>query len=64
MHRQTPPNLGAVTPTNPPKLRLEIGDELLAVEYELPHVEENLEENAELERERYDEQILAALVSP
>jgi hypothetical protein len=44
-------------------LEIELDDALLAVEYELPHVEENLEENAELERERYDEQILAGLVT-
>jgi hypothetical protein len=45
-------------------LQIEIDDEaLLAVEYTLPHIEENLEERAEEERERYDEQILAALVT-
>jgi hypothetical protein len=38
--------------------------ELLAVEYDLPRVEHDLEENADLERERYDEQIMAALVAP
>jgi hypothetical protein len=45
-------------------LQIEIDeDALLAVEYTLPHVEENLEEHAEEERERYDEQILAGLVT-
>ena len=44
-------------------LEIEIDEALLAVEYDLPHVEENLEENAEEERERYDEQILAGLVT-
>jgi hypothetical protein len=44
-------------------LEIEIDEALLAVEYDLPHVEENLEENAEQERERYDEQILAGLVT-
>ena len=44
-------------------LEIEIDESLLAVEYDLPHVEENLEENAEAERERYDEQILAGLVT-
>jgi hypothetical protein len=47
-----------------PTLHLDIDEALLSVEYSLPHVEENLEEQAEAERERYDEQILAALVSP
>ena len=36
---------------------------LLSVEYTLPHVEENLEEQREEELERYDEQILAGLVT-
>jgi hypothetical protein len=39
-------------------------DELIAVEYDLPRIEGDLEEQADLERERYDEQILAALVAP
>jgi hypothetical protein len=47
-----------------PTLHLDLDDEMLSVEYSLPPVEENLEEQAEAERERYDEQILAALVSP
>jgi hypothetical protein len=38
-------------------------DQLIAVEYDLPRVEENLEEQAEAEHERYDDQILAALVT-
>ena len=37
---------------------------LLAVEHSLPHVEEDLEEQAEAVREHYDEQILAALIAP
>jgi len=53
-----------IAPT-PATLELQLDDEhLLSVEYSLPHVDQNLEENAELERERYDEQILAALVTP
>jgi hypothetical protein len=48
-----------------PTLHLDLDDEdLLSVEYTLPPIEENLEEQAELERERYDEQILAGLISP
>ena len=39
-------------------------DELLVVEYDLPRVDGDAEELAEQERERYDEQILAALVAP
>jgi hypothetical protein len=39
-------------------------DELLSVEFDLPHPDEDLEVRAEAERERYDEQILAALVAP
>ena len=50
-----------MTPTA--HLEIDIEDAMLAVEYDLPHVEENLEENAEEERERYDEQILAGLVT-
>jgi hypothetical protein len=47
-----------------PKLHIEIDESQLAVEHTLPHVEENLEENRELELERYAEQILAGLVAP
>ncbi|HVL96372.1 MAG TPA: hypothetical protein VM266_10975 [Solirubrobacteraceae bacterium] len=50
---------------NAPHLQIAIDDEsLLSVEYTLPHVDENLEEQADAERERYDDQILAALVCP
>jgi hypothetical protein len=53
------------TPTNPPAIRLELGeDELLSVEYTLPHIDSDLDEQAEAVRESYDEQILAALVAP
>ena len=51
-----------MTPKNA-KFEIEIDESLLAVEYDVPRVEENLDENAEVERERYDEQILAALVT-
>jgi hypothetical protein len=52
-------------PNAAPKLRLELDDDdLLAVEYDLPRVESNLEEQADAVRERYDEEILAALVAP
>ncbi|MEA2295599.1 MAG: hypothetical protein QOE86_3238 [Solirubrobacteraceae bacterium] len=49
-----------------PTLRLELtdDDELLGVEYDLPHVEEHLDEQADAFRERYDEEILAALIAP
>jgi hypothetical protein len=48
-----------------PTLRLELNDdELLGVEYDLPHVEEHLDEQADAFRERYDEEILAALIAP
>ncbi len=45
-------------------LRLEPTEEWLAVEYDLPREDADLEEHAEDERERYDEQIYAALVAP
>ena len=45
-------------------LRLEPTEEWLAVEYDLPRADADLEANAEDERERYDEQIYAALVAP
>ena len=49
---------------NAPKLHIDLDDErLLSVEYTLPHVEENLEEQREEELERYDDQILAGLVT-
>jgi hypothetical protein len=52
-------------PTTANTLRLDISeDELLSVEYSLPRIEENLSEQADAERQRYDEQILAALVAP
>jgi hypothetical protein len=53
-------------PTDAPTLRLELADddEILAVDHALPHVEDDLEEQAEAIREQYDEQILAALVAP
>ena len=51
-----------MTPKNA-KFEIEIDEGLLAVEYDVPHVEANLDENAEVERERYDEQILAGLVT-
>jgi hypothetical protein len=46
-------------------LHLELNDDdLIAVEYDLPHVETNLEEQADAFRERCDEEILAALIAP
>jgi hypothetical protein len=45
-------------------LRLEPTEEWLAVEYDLPREDADLAEHAEDERERYDEQIYAALVAP
>jgi hypothetical protein len=52
-------------PTNAQTMRLQLSeDELLAVEYDLPHFEQGLESQADTERERYDEQIYAALVAP
>jgi len=52
-------------PDTAPTLTLDLDeDDLLAVEYTLPHVESNLEEQAEAFHERCDEEILAALVAP
>jgi|tagenome__1003787_1003787.scaffolds.fasta_scaffold19902375_2 hypothetical protein len=52
-------------PNTAPTLDLDLGDDdLLAVEYALPHVESNLDEQAEAFRDRCDEEILAALVAP
>ena len=52
-------------PNAAPTLRLELAeDELLGVEYDLPRVEEHLDEQADAFRERYDEEILAALIAP
>ena len=54
-----------IEPTDAPTLRLQLSDdELLAVEHSLPHPEEGLEGQADAERDRYDEQIYAALVAP
>ena len=41
-------------------------DELLITEYNVPQVEDDLEDDTtrELEREHYDEQIRAALIAP
>jgi hypothetical protein len=55
------------TPTLAPDLRLDYDDEpqLLATEFELATERDfDDEADAEVERERYDGQILAALVSP
>ena len=53
------------TPKTFETLRLELPeDELLAVQYATPQIEHDLDEQADAERERYDEQILAALVAP
>jgi hypothetical protein len=53
------------TSDQPSVKQLTVSDaELLTVEYALPRVERDLEEVADSERERYDEQILAALVAP
>ena len=51
-------------PTDDPTLRVDPRDELLAVEYDVPDIETDLEEQAELERDRSAEQIYAALVAP
>ena len=45
-------------------LRLEPTGEWLAVEYDLPREDTDLDEHADSERDRYDEQIYAALVAP
>ncbi len=45
-------------------LRLEPTEEWLAVEYDLPGEDGDLDEHADAERDRYDEQIYAALVAP
>jgi hypothetical protein len=50
--------------TDPRMLRLEPTEEWLAVEYDLPREDAEAAEHAEAERERYDEQIYAALVAP
>jgi hypothetical protein len=49
-----------------PTLSLELtdDDDLLTVEYEIPRVEHDLSEQADAVRDRYDEEILAALVAP
>ena len=53
------------TPDDAPTLRLKLDEaELLAVDYDLPPIEHDLEEQADRERERYDEQIMAALIAP
>lgn len=53
------------TPSPAPTFELRLSDEdLLEIEYTLPHVEHDLSEQADAVRERYDEQILAALVAP
>ncbi len=53
------------TPTDPMTERLELLDEeWLAPEFDLPRIETSLDEQADIERERYDEQILAALIAP
>jgi hypothetical protein len=50
---------------NDTTLRLEPTEEWLAVEYDLPRShDEDLDERADAERDRYDEQIFAALVAP
>jgi hypothetical protein len=54
-----------IEPTDVPTLRVALDqDELLAVEYDLPRTGRDLDEQADLERDRYDEQIYAALVAP
>jgi hypothetical protein len=45
-------------------LRLEPTEAWLAVEYDLPGQDADLDEHADAERDRYDEQIYAALVAP
>ena len=45
-------------------LRLEPTGEWFAVEYDLPGEDGDLDEHADAERDRYDEQIYAALVAP
>ena len=49
---------------NPPTLRLQMDDEDALIEVAMPHHEAELEEHEAEELERYDEQILAGLVSP
>jgi hypothetical protein len=52
-------------PTDAPTLRLALSeDELLTVDYALPTPDDGLETHADAERDRYDEQIYAALVAP
>ena len=52
-------------PDTAPTLQIALDDaDLLAVEYTLPHVEHNLDEQAEAFWDRCDEEILAALVAP
>ena len=52
--------------TSKDRLRLEPTEEWLAVEYDLPRAttDEDADVQAAAERERYDEQIYAALVAP
>jgi hypothetical protein len=53
------------TPTPAADQRLALADdELLTIESDLPRAEGDLDKQADLERERYDQQILAALVAP
>jgi hypothetical protein len=47
-----------------PKLRLELDADDDAGEFFLPHVDSATSPDPENERARYDDQILAALVSP
>lgn len=52
-------------PNAAPTLRLDLDEnDLLAVEYQLPHVETSLDEQADAFWDRCDEEILAALVAP
>ncbi len=51
--------------TDAPTLQLDGPDsQWLAVEYDLPSAEGDLDGQADSERDRYDEQIYAALVDP
>ena len=51
-------------PNAAPTMRLALDDEYALLEPEMPQYEEELSEHGNEELERYDEQILAGLVSP